>query len=149
MAGTLTQGGHNVLKTQYSPPVTDLSNYAPKSNPTFTGTAGGIAASSLSYVDSTTQAATDGMIEIQTINDGYNNSVNHLTTEHQHVYNNWVGTTTSETVGVGGEVGLTLWEMYQMNSMKKQVANCVINGFVPNLILYNIFKTVDLCCTSG
>ena len=126
MAGTLTKGGYGVPTTQYTPPATDLSNYAPKYN-TFTGTlsAGTIAASFLSYVDSTTQAATDVMTEIHTINERYNNSVNHLTTEQQNAFNNWVGSTTGESVGIGGEVGLTLWEMYHMNNVKKQVTNCV------------------------
>ena len=70
MGGTLTQGGYDVFTTQYT-------------HPTFTGNldAGTIAASSLSYVDSNTQAATDVMTEIHTINDRYNNSVNHLTPE--------------------------------------------------------------------
>ena len=30
VAGTLTQGGYNVLTTQYTPPVTDLPGYAQK-----------------------------------------------------------------------------------------------------------------------
>ena len=50
--GNASEGGCNVLTTQYTPPATDLSSYAPKSNPTFTGTVSAccIAASSLSYV---------------------------------------------------------------------------------------------------
>ena len=58
--------------------------------------------------------------------------MNHLTTEQQSAFNNWVGSTTGESVGIGGEVGLTLWEMYQMNNLKKQVQNCVLHNFVPD-----------------
>ena len=73
--------------------------------------AGSIAGSSLSYVDSTTQAATDVMTETHTINERYNNSVNHLTSEQQSAFNNWVRSTTGESVAIGGEVGLTLWDL--------------------------------------
>ena len=144
--GNVSVSGYNVLTTQYTPPATDLSSYAPKSNPTFTGTlsASAITANSLSYVDTTTQVATDVMTEIHTINERYSNSVTHLTTEQQSAFNNWVGSTTGESAGIGGEVGLTLWEMYQMNNLKKQVANCVLNDFVPDPILYNIFRSVEV-----
>ena len=37
VAGTLIQGGYNVLTTQYTPPVTDLSGYVQKSGTAFTG----------------------------------------------------------------------------------------------------------------
>ena len=70
--------------------------------------------------------------------------MNDLTTEQQSAFNNWVGSTTGESAGIGGEVGLTLWEMYQMNNLKKQVANCVLNDFVPDPILYNIFRNVEI-----
>ena len=62
VGGSLNKGGYEVLTTQYTPPVTDLSTVT-HPNLTFTGTvsAGTIAASSLSYVDTTTQVATDVM----------------------------------------------------------------------------------------
>ena len=110
MGGTLEKGEYDVLTTQYNPPATDLSNYASKSNLTFTGTqnAGVIVASWLSHVDSNTNC-NRYYDKIHNINDRYNNSVNYLTPEQQNVFNNWVGITTGETLGVGGEVGLTLW----------------------------------------
>ena len=50
--GNASEGGYNVLTTQYTPPATDLFSYAPKSNPTFTRTVSActIAASPLFYV---------------------------------------------------------------------------------------------------
>ena len=74
--GNLIQGGYTVLIIQCTSLTTDLSSYAPKSNPTFTGTlnAGAIAESSLSYVDNTTLVATDVMTQIQSLNTQWNNS---------------------------------------------------------------------------
>ena len=59
-------------------------------NPVFTGTlsAGAIAASSLSDVNSTTQAATDVIAETHSINEKYNNSMKHWTTEQYSAFNN-------------------------------------------------------------
>ena len=34
--------------------------------------------------------------------------------------------------------------MYQLYNLKKQVTNCVINDFVPDHVLYNIFRNVDV-----
>ena len=85
-------GGYNLLTTQYTLPVTDFSNYSFKSNPVFTGTlsVGAIAASSLSDVNSTTQAATDVIAETHSINEKYNNSMKHWTTEQYRAFNNSV-----------------------------------------------------------
>ena len=40
VGGSLTKGGYDVLTTQYTPPVTDLSEYAQKSGADFTGNVG-------------------------------------------------------------------------------------------------------------
>ena len=55
----------------------------------------------------------------------------------------WVGSTACESVGIGGEVALTLWEMYQMNNITKQVQNCVLHDFVPDPSLYALFIPMD------
>ena len=54
-----------------------------------------------------------------------------------------MGSTTDESAGIGGEVGLTLWEMYQMNNITKQVQNCVLHDFVPDPSLYALFIPMD------
>ena len=38
--GSLTKGGYDVLTTQYTPPLTDLSEYAQKSGADVTGNVG-------------------------------------------------------------------------------------------------------------
>ena len=51
-----------------------------------------------------------------------------------------MGSTIGDILGTGGDTGVALWEMYQVNNLTSQVANCVLKDFVAGPILYNIFR---------
>ena len=76
------------------------------------------------------------MAQIQTLNTQWNSSVNALTTEQKSSFNHWLGSTLGDSLGTGGDSAVTLWEMYLVNNLKQQVANCVLNDFVSNPTLY-------------
>ena len=83
------------------------------------------------------------MTQIQNLNSEINSCVNALTKDQSSVFNNWVGSTTGDTLGAGGDAFVSLLEMYQVNNLKQQVANCVLNDFVPDPTLYQVFSPLD------
>ena len=84
------------------------------------------------------------MTQIHNINSQLNSSVNALSSEQSSAFNNWVSSTTGDTLVAGGDALVSLWEMYQVNNLKKQVANCVLNDFVPYPTFYPVFSPLDV-----